>query len=147
MKRKTLFFIAILLTPPFARAETTVADIEAVTASWAAAYNTRDPDNVVRLYAPDAVFWGTVSPTLRDTPEEVRDYFKGMPERPLARVEIGDHRVQIFGDIATNTGFYTFSNTDENGMKSSLASRFSFTYHQRDGHWFIVMHHSSRVPQ
>ncbi len=122
------------------------AEIEAVTARWAAAYNSRNPENVLPLYAPDAVFWGTVSPTLRDTPEEVRAYFGVMSDRPRARVAIGEHRVQIFGDVATNTGFYTFSNTDENGVTTSLPSRFSFTYHRRDGQWLIVVHHSSRVP-
>ncbi len=140
------FSILLLAAPPTHAADATLADIEAVTAAWADAYNSRDPANVLRLYAEDAVFWGTVSPTLRDTPDEVHDYFKGMPDRPRARVEIGEHRIQIFGEVATSTGYYTFSNTDDQGVKTSSPSRFSFTYHHRDSRWLIVVHHSSRVP-
>jgi len=33
------------------------------------------PAKTAALYAPDAVFWGTVSEQVRNTPEQVRDYF------------------------------------------------------------------------
>lgn len=33
------------------------------------------PAKVSALYAEDAVFWGTVSEGVRDTPQLVRDYF------------------------------------------------------------------------
>lgn len=121
-------------------------DVAAVTAAWADAYNSREPARVLALYAPDAVFWGTVSPTLRTTPAEVAAYFASMPERPHARVVIGEHRVRVFGDVAINTGYYTFSNPRPDGTVEANASRFSFTYHRRDGTWWIVDHHSSRVP-
>jgi uncharacterized protein (TIGR02246 family) len=128
------------------RAATPADEVEAATHAWADAFNSRDPARVLALYAPDAVFWGTVSPTLRTTPAEVADYFKGMPDRLRARVTIGDHRVRVFGDVAINTGYYTFSNTEPDGTTTSSPSRFSFTYHKRDGKWMIVDHHSSRVP-
>lgn len=121
-------------------------DVAAATEAWAEAYNSREPAHVLALYAPDAVFWGTVSPTLRTTPEEIAQYFANMPERPLARVAIGEHRIRVFGDTAINTGYYTFSNSRPDGSIEANASRFSFTYHRRDGKWWIVDHHSSRVP-
>lgn len=127
------------------RAATAAEDVAAATQAWAEAYNSHDPERVLALYDPEAVFWGTVSPTLRDTPAKIRDYFKGMPERPLARVTIGEHRIRVFGDIAINTGYYTFSNVRD-GQTETNPSRFSFTYRRRDGAWWIVDHHSSRVP-
>ena len=33
------------------------------------------PEKTAALYAPDAVFWGTVSEQVRNTPEQVYDYF------------------------------------------------------------------------
>ena len=33
------------------------------------------PDKTAALYAPDSVLWGTVSEEVRDTPEEIFDYF------------------------------------------------------------------------
>jgi len=37
------------------------------TQAWADAFNSRDPERVLALYDPEAVLWGTVSPTIRDT--------------------------------------------------------------------------------
>lgn len=120
-------------------------DVAAATQAWADAFNSRNPDRVLALYDGDAVLWGTVSPTLRDTPEARRDYFKGMPDQPQGRVALGDQRVRVYGDMAVNTGYYTFSNVRD-GQPVTVPARFSFVYRQRDGRWIIVDHHSSAVP-
>ncbi len=85
-------------------------------------------------------------PVLRDTPESRREYFKAMPERPLARVSLGEQRIRVLGaDVAMNTGYYTFTNVRA-GQTESSPARFSFTYRKQDGRWLIVSHHSSAVP-
>jgi len=139
-----LFSVIAVYLPSSAPADTT-DDVGAATEAWAAAYNSHDPERILARYDTDAVFWGTTSATLRDTPEEVRDYFRAMPDRPNAHVNIGDHRVRVYGDIANNTGFYTFTDVVD-GKPVVRQSRFSFTYRLRDGVWMIVDHHSSRVP-
>ena len=70
-------------------------DVAAATKAWADAFNSRDPEKVLVLYDAEAVLWGTVSPTLRDTPDAIRDYFKGMPNQPQARVELGEQRIRM----------------------------------------------------
>lgn len=119
--------------------------VGAATEAWAAAYNSHDPARILARYDNEAVFWGTGSRTLRDTGDEILEYFARMPARPTAHVAIGEHRVREFGDIAINTGFYTFSEV-VGGDRVERSSRFSFTYRLRDGEWLIVDHHSSRVP-
>jgi uncharacterized protein (TIGR02246 family) len=123
----------------------TVSAVGAATEAWAAAYNSHDPARILARYDRDAVFWGTGSPTLRDARDEILEYFARMPARPTAHVAIGEHRVREFGDIAINTGFYTFSEV-VGGERVERPSRFSFTYRFREGEWLIVDHHSSRVP-
>jgi hypothetical protein len=49
-------------------------DVAAATSTWAAALGEDDPDKVLPLYADDAVFWGTLSPTLRADRTALRDY-------------------------------------------------------------------------
>ena len=120
-------------------------DVAAATQAWLEAVNSHDPARVVALYDPEAVFWGTLSPTLRDTPEAVHDYFKGLPDQPQLKGALGEQRIRVYGDIAINTGSYTFANVRE-GQPVTTAARFSFTYRQRDGRWMIVDHHSSAVP-
>ncbi len=120
-------------------------DVAAATQAWVDGFNSRDPERVLVLYAVDAVFWGTGSQILRDTPALIRAYFSVMPQRPDQRVTITEQRVRVFGDLAINTGAYTFSNVVE-GRTTTSPARFSFVYQRRNGRWMIVDHHSSSVP-
>jgi uncharacterized protein (TIGR02246 family) len=121
-------------------------DVAAATQAWVDAFNSRDPERVVALYDPEAVLWGTVSPTLRDTPASIRDYFKGMPSQPQLRVALGDQRIRVYGPVAINSGYYTFSNVRD-GQPVTFPARFSLTFQERDGRWMIVDHHSSAMPR
>jgi uncharacterized protein (TIGR02246 family) len=120
-------------------------DVMAATRAWAAAYDSRDPQKILALYAPDAVFWGTSSPTLRDTPALIGDYFKSSPSQPNARVELGEVKVRVWGDTAASTGSYTFTDMRD-GQTVRRPARFSFVFHKENGRWMIVDHHSSSVP-
>ena len=44
------------------------------------------PEKTAALYAEDAVFWGTVSEGVRDTPELVYDYFVSVSAEPVILV-------------------------------------------------------------
>jgi len=123
-----------------------LANVEAGIQAWADAYNSHEPDVVAARYHPEAVFWGTTSPTLRATPAEIRDYFSSLSNRPMAAVEIGEHRVQLFGDLALAAGFYTFTDVAD-GERVTRPSRFSFALRLTDGEWLLAQHHSSRIPE
>ena len=121
-----------------------IEDVKAATQSWADAFNSRVLDKILSYYSAKAVFWGTVSPTLRDDPSEVRDYF--IPIGPDARVVLGEQKPRVFGNVAVNTGYYTFSDVID-GKKATFPARFSFVYKRNStGIWLIVDHHSSAVP-
>ena len=145
---KTLltFALSIALGIPALSSAGPKEDIEAATRAWAEAFNSRDPERVLALYDQEAVLWGTVSPTLRDTRDGLREYFKALPSQPQGRVTFGEQRVRVYGDTAVSTGYYTFSNVRD-GQTLQFPARFSFTYRQRDGRWMIVDHHSSLVPK
>jgi uncharacterized protein (TIGR02246 family) len=120
--------------------------VAAATQSWFDAMNCRDPERVVALYDREAVWWGTVSPVLRDTPAAIRDYFKCLPGFPPEfRGGLGEQRVRVYGDIAISTGTYTFTSV-RNGTPTTTPARYSFVYRHRDGQWLIVGHHSSAFP-
>jgi uncharacterized protein (TIGR02246 family) len=134
--------LLVLLIGPvliFAGAQDEVA---AATQAWAEAINRHDVDRLLALYAPEAVVWGTMASTLLDTPEAIRDYFRGIADQPHGRVTLGEQRIRVYGALAINTGSYTFSNVRD-GQPITSPARFSFVYHQRDGSWLIVDHHSS----
>jgi uncharacterized protein (TIGR02246 family) len=122
------------------------ADVEAATARWIDAFNRKSSRDIVALYAPDAVLFGTSSPVLRDKPALVADYFKDIASLGNATISVGEHRVQLFGNVAINTGFYTRV-SQQDGKAVSNPARFSFVYEKRGGQWLIVNHHSSALPQ
>ena len=75
-------------------AEADRAAVLATTQAWIAAFNTRDAERIAALYAPDAVFWGTVSKTIRTTPEAVVEYFRDSAKRrPKLRMELVESHV------------------------------------------------------
>ena len=121
-------------------------DIAQSTRDWADAMSARDADRVYALYAPDAVLWGTRSPTVRATPDKVREYFGVLKTVPSTyKATLGEQHIRVHGDMAMNTGYYTFSQVDD-GKEVLRPARFSFVYRKAGGKWLIVDHHSSVVP-
>lgn len=144
---RTIFLLAatvMLLATSMAHADA-ASDVRAATARWVDAFNRKDAPAIVALYAKDAVFFGTSSPVLRDSPELVQDYFKSLPTLGDAVITVGDQRVQVHGKLAIHTGFYTRSSVQEGRMVQNPA-RFTFVYEDRRGQWVIVNHHSSALP-
>lgn len=119
--------------------------VAAATAAWRAAYDSRDPARITAMYDSDAVFWGTTAKTVAANPAAVAEYFKDAPKSPNARVAFGEQHIRVYGDVAVNTGYYTFSNVRD-GQPVSVPARFTMVFRNRDGKWLIVAHHSSRVP-
>ena len=125
---------------------TATQQIAALTQEWAAGMSAHDIDRVVALYDSDAVLWGTRSPTIRATPDKVREYFGVLKTVPADyKAVIGDQRIRVYGDIAIDSGSYTFSETRD-GKLLLRPARFSMVYRYHDGRWHIVDHHSSAIP-
>lgn len=121
-------------------------EVAAATAVWVAALNSRDPMRITVLYDVEAVLWGTTSKTIRATPVEVAEYFKTAPQRPTVRCTLGEQHIRIFGEVAINSGYYSFSEVVA-GKTEVRPARFTFVFRKRGGKWMIVEHHSSRVPE
>ena len=145
MGRVLLMILLLMSSVPGVATAGPKEDDAASTQAWADAFTAHDLERILALYDAEAVLWGTVSPTLRDNPAAIRDYFKGLPGRPQAKVVLGEQRVRVYGETAINTGYYTFSDMRD-GQPVTVPARFTFAYRQRDGRWMIVDHHSSRVP-
>jgi uncharacterized protein (TIGR02246 family) len=148
LMKRTLVILTLLLVlvSPSLGMAGPKEDVSAATQAWVDGMNSHNAERVVALYDAEAVLWGTRSSALRDTPATVRDYFKILQTVPSSyKVVLGEQRIRIYGDIAINTGTYTFSE-DRDGKSVSRPSRFSFVYRNRDGRWLIVDHHSSAVP-
>ena len=136
----TLFLVA---TGAFAGPK---EDVAAATIKWGETLGQNDPDKVLALYAPDAVLWGTLSPTVRADRAALRDYFvTAFKVLPNLKVAFGEQLIRVYGATAVNTGYYTFSFVKE-GEPKTLPARYSFTLVKDADAWMIVDHHSSAMP-
>jgi uncharacterized protein (TIGR02246 family) len=121
-------------------------DVSAATAKWMEAFGENNTDKVVGLYAKDGVLWGTSSPTVRSDPAAIRSYFEGaFKNLPGIKVSFGEQLVRVYGNVAVNTGYYTFT-FPKDGNITNFPARYSLTYVKDGDSWLIADHHSSAVP-
>jgi uncharacterized protein (TIGR02246 family) len=147
MRHRFLFvFSAISLVIATSAVAGPKEDVAAATMKWGETLGQDDPDKVVALYAPDAVLWGTLSPTVRADRAALRDYFVGaFKVLPSLKVTFGEQLIRVYGTTAVNTGYYTFSYVKD-GESKTLPARYSFTLIKDGDNWMIVDHHSSAMP-
>ena len=121
-------------------------EVAAATAKWGEVFVDDNPDALLALYAPDAVLWGTLSPTIRQGPAALREYFVAAYKAlPGHKVSFGEQLIRVYGNTAINSGYYTFSYVKD-GETKNLPARYSFTYVKNGERWLIVDHHSSAMP-
>ena len=138
-------FVAMLLTAPAVGADPK-DDVATAGQKWAAIFADDNPDSILALYADDAVLWGTLSSTRLVGKQELRGYFQmAFKALPRHKVVFGNQHIRVYGDIAINTGYYTFSYVKD-GEVRTLPARYSFVYRNHGGSWLIVDHHSSEMP-
>ena len=127
-------------------AAVTPPQVAALFDRWNASLQTRNPDEVVKNYAADAVLLPTVSNKPRTNPEEIRDYFVHFLEKSPKGV-INTRTVHIGCNTAYDAGTYTFTLTGADGKSTQVPARYTFVYELKDGKWLIAHHHSSAMPE
>jgi len=113
---------------------------------WNEALQTKDPKVVAAMYdEKDGILLPTVSPKVRHNREEIADYFEHfLAKNPVG--EINESNIRIYGDIAINSGLYTFELDSEDGQRVKVGARFTFVYKKKGDDWIILEHHSSVLP-
>lgn len=117
-------------------------EITALFEKWNNALQTGDPKQVAALYEDNAILLPTVSNKVRHNHEEIEDYFVHfLVKEPKGT--INESNVRTFGDVAINSGVYTF----EFKGSVSVQARFTYVYRWNGQDWKIVEHHSSAMPE
>ncbi len=117
-------------------------DANAVIDRWSAAYTSNDPEAIVKIYAPDAILLGTVSPVISEGTEAIRKYFslvKGSGNKNAIQER---RTIAVDENAVVVTGFYEFIRMKD-GQSLPSPSRFTMLITRRDGEWHIAHHHSS----
>jgi ketosteroid isomerase-like protein len=121
--------------PSLSRAE---AALRKVAQDWALACNTKQLDDLVDLYVPDALVQRPNVSTVRGT-AAIREFFFGLLEAGMSEVEMEPLRTELFGDFGYEAGrckslvpIAMGKRREERGKYLVLLSR------QANGEWKIV---------
>ncbi len=123
--------------------------VDSATTRWLATVTSGRPnaaEEVMKLYADDAILLGTVSEQVRDTRSEIKTYFDYFTQ--LQKLSVSGYRsfIRVYGDTAINSGYYTFS-YESDGHTKVVPARYTFSYRKINGKWLIEDHHSSAIPK
>lgn len=141
----TLALTLMLITPTVGYTGP-LDEANAVIDQWAAIYTANDADALVKLYAPNAILLGTVSPDIASDSGAFRSYFARLSGSGN-KVVIGERRTIVVADNAVvGAGFYDFT-IMRDGKPVNSPARFTMVIVKRDGQWLIAHHHSSMRPK
>ena len=100
MMKSLLLACALLLIEPVSAVAGPKEDAFQVIEQFKTAFDASDVQGIVKLFARDAAFLGTISPKLVTTAEEIDAYFQGIKTDTPRKITIGDYSTLILSDTA-----------------------------------------------
>ncbi len=145
--RKFFLMCAVLIMAPLAAVAGPKEEAFQVVEQFKAAFDASDVQGVVKLFAPDAIFLGTISPKIITTTADVDQYFQGLKQFMPRQIKIEEHSTMVLSDRAVLfAGFDTFSQTRD-GKVVETPARFTLLITKNDQGWRISHFHSSVRPK
>jgi uncharacterized protein (TIGR02246 family) len=146
MMRKFVVAAVMLFAWPLATMAGPREDALSVVEQFKKAFDASDVPGVVRLFASDAVFLGTVSPKLMTKTEDLDAYFQVIKTDAPRGVVFGEYSTLVLSDTAVLfAGMDQFSSTKD-GKTIDLPARFTILVTKGDQGWRISHFHSSARP-
>jgi len=120
---------------PMTRSE---AAVRRLTQEWVLACNTRQLDELMELYAPDALVLRSNLPAIRGA-VAVREYFYASLEAGLGEVSVEPMRVEVLGDLAHEVGRYSALVPGTAGKRREERGKYLWVFaKQSGGDWKLV---------
>ena len=113
-------------------------------------FTTDNHEQVITLFAPDALFYGTASPEVVTDPEGIRKYFiaalsgaRGdVKARPFANTALA-----LSDNVVIISGKWQSERTLDGKMVTAGPSRVTVVMQKRGDCWLIVQFHNSPTPK
>ncbi|MDQ1199377.1 nuclear transport factor 2 family protein [Agrobacterium sp. SORGH_AS 787] len=115
---------------------------------WAEVIASRRVEDVLALYAPDAILVPTLSDEIGEREEDRRRYFEAFLSNDVQSCSILIQKKRVSRKLGTVVigGLYTFRLLRGN-LEELVPARFLFTFEEIEGQWLITGHHSSRLSE
>ena len=120
---------------PMSRSE---AAVRRLTQEWVLACNTRQLEELIELYAPDALVLRSNLPPIRGA-MAVREFFYASLEAGLGEVAVDPIRVEVVGDMAHEVGRYSALVPGTAGKRREERGKYLWVFaKQSSGDWKLV---------
>ena len=120
---------------PMSRGE---AAVRRLTQEWVLACNTRQLEELMELYAPDALVLRSNLPAIRGA-VAVREFFFASLEAGLGEVALDPMRVEVLGDLAHEVGRYSALVPGTAGKRREERGKYLWVFaKQASGDWKLV---------
>ncbi|HEY1658819.1 MAG TPA: SgcJ/EcaC family oxidoreductase [Candidatus Sulfotelmatobacter sp.] len=114
------------------------AAVRRITQEWVLACNTRQLDELLDLYAPDALVLRSNMPVLRGA-AAVREFFHSALESGLGEVALEPIRVEVTGDLAHEVGRYSALVPGTIGKRREERGKYLWVFgRQNGGEWKLI---------
>jgi uncharacterized protein (TIGR02246 family) len=114
------------------------AAVRRITQEWVLACNTRQLDELLDLYAPDALILRSNTPVLRGA-AAVREFFHSALESGLGEVAVEPIRVEVIGDLAHEVGRYSALVPGTVGKRREERGKYLWVFgRQSGGEWKLI---------
>jgi uncharacterized protein (TIGR02246 family) len=145
--RAFLLAWSLFIIEPVAAVAGPKEDAFQVIEQFKSAFDASDVQRIVKLFAPDASFLGTVSPKLITKTDDVDAYFQAIKTNTPRKITIEEYSALVLSDTAVVVaGFDVFGMTKD-GQASEAPARFTFVITKVDQGWRISHFHSSLRPK
>jgi uncharacterized protein (TIGR02246 family) len=120
---------------PMSRGE---ASVRRLTQEWVLACNTRQLEELLELYAPDALVLRSNHPPVRGA-SSIREFFVAALDAGLGEAEIEPIRVEVAGDMAYEAGRYNALVPATVGKRREERGRYLWVFsRQSNGQWKLT---------
>ena len=143
---------AVFLSFPFNAVAGPREDAQAVFDKFLNSFTAANAKEVVSLFTPDALFWGTTMPNLATTPEAIHEYFVttfGSPPRAPGVVKatsLGTSALVLSDSVVLVSGMWQIE-WEKDGKPNLMPLRVSLVVTKRGDHWLIAQFHNSPWPK
>jgi uncharacterized protein (TIGR02246 family) len=125
----------------------TIDKVHKLYSRWNESLHSGKSEDVSQYYTKHAYLLPTLSNKARTSRQTITQYFdEFLAKHPDGVVNSSD--VTIDCNTAIDTGTYTFTLTDDKGVKTVVPARYTFvyTFDKETETWLIKSHHSSLMP-
>ena len=142
-----LYLLLVTCTPVFAG---TKEDGLAAYQRFFELFTTDNHDQIAKLFAPDALFYGTSSSEVVTTPEGIRQYFVAAltGKRGTTKATPFAQTALVLSDtVVVISGKWQSERTLDGKMVTAGPSRNTVVMQKRGDQWLIVQFHNSPTPK